>query len=133
MGSESHRSGMQGFGYSPGRKESSKTQTFNVIHPSPGLQLEGMLVCVLSYFTMFPSHVQVEGLYWTRFRKLPRWLPALSFLQQSILASVSMTTTTTLWWRPRLLWRWQYQHAATTSHPTATEVSHASDLKSSAC
>lgn len=37
MGSESHRSGMQGFGYSPGRKESGKTQTFNVIHPSPEL------------------------------------------------------------------------------------------------
>lgn len=34
MGSESLRSGMQGFGYSPGRKESSKTQTFSLIHPS---------------------------------------------------------------------------------------------------
>lgn len=86
-------------------------------------------MCPVLFHAMFASLVQVEGLCWTRFRKLPKWLPALFFLQQSILASVSMITTTTLWWHPLLLWRWQCQHVPTTSNPMATEVSHALILK----
>ncbi len=131
MGSELLRSGMQGFGYSPGRKESSKAQTFNIIHSTQLIFTTGMRagVCPVLFHVMFASLVQVEGLCWTRFRKLPKWLPVLSYLQQSILASVSMTTTTTLWWHPLLRWRWQCQHVPTASNPTATEVSHALILK----
>ncbi len=131
MGSELLRSGMQGFGYSPGRKESSKAQIFNIIHSTQLIFTAERRagVCPVLFHAMFASLVQVEGLCWTRFRKLPKWLPALSYLQQSILASVSMTTTTTLWWHPLLLWRWQCQHVPTTSNPMATEVSHAQILK----
>lgn len=62
MGSESLRSGMQGFGYSPGRKESSKTQTFSLIHPSLDLNANIYIwkhASVLSNFT---------HCFWFRFR-----------------------------------------------------------------
>lgn len=77
---------------------------------------------------MFPAPVKVDRLYWTRFRELRKWSPALSFLQQSILEFVSMTTTTMPWWLLLPPWRWPCQRVPTPSNRTATEVSWAQSL-----
>lgn len=91
MGSgTSHRSGMQGFGYSPGKQGTGESRSYDhLICTYTAHKSNWVHVCICaSQRAAIP--------YWIRSRKLQRWLRALSFHQLNTRASVSTTTITGL-------------------------------------